>query len=58
MPTLILHGSLDVIIPIAAGRFLAAALPAARLLEVQQCGHAPFRSDGTQVSAALRNFLR
>lgn len=57
LPTLVLHGSLDVIVPIGAGRYLAATLPQARFHEISNCGHAPFRSDVVQVSAALRHFL-
>jgi pimeloyl-[acyl-carrier protein] methyl ester esterase len=57
MPTLVLHGSDDVIIPIAAGRFLAANLPQALFHEISGCGHAPFYSAADQVSAAIRQFL-
>lgn len=57
MPTLVLHGDRDLIIPIAAGRFLAATLSQARLHEVSGCGHTPFRSNVKQVSAAIRDFL-
>lgn len=57
MPTLVLHGSKDVIIPVAAGRFLAATLPQARLHEINDGGHAPFLSAVVPVSAAIRNFL-
>lgn len=57
MPTLVLHGSSDVIIPIAAGRFLADTLPQALLYEVSGCGHAPFLRAVVPVSAAIRDFL-
>lgn len=57
MPTLVLHGSKDVIIPVAAGRFLAATLPQALLHEVSGCGHAPFLSAADPVSVAIRQFL-
>jgi pimeloyl-[acyl-carrier protein] methyl ester esterase len=57
MPTLVLHGNHDVIIPVAAGRFLAATLPQARFHEVHNCGHAPFCSAPAPVSAAIRQFL-
>ena len=57
VPTLVLHGSTDVIIPIAAGRFIAATLPQARFYEVSGCGHAPFLSAVERVSAAIRQFL-
>ena len=57
MPTLVLHGSADIIIPIGAGRFLATTLPHALLHEVGGCGHAPFLSAPVPVSAAIRQFL-
>jgi pimeloyl-[acyl-carrier protein] methyl ester esterase len=57
MPTLVLHGSNDVIIPITAGRDLAATLPQASLHEFNDCGHAPILSAVVPVSAAIRNFL-
>jgi pimeloyl-[acyl-carrier protein] methyl ester esterase len=57
MPTLVLHGSADVIIPIGAGRYLAATLPQAFLHEISGCGHAPFLSAVVPVSVAIRDFL-
>ena len=57
MPTLVLHGSADAIIPVGAGRFLATTLPQAALFEISDCGHAPFLSAKNQVSAAIRQFL-
>jgi pimeloyl-[acyl-carrier protein] methyl ester esterase len=57
MPTLVLHGSSDVIIPLAAGRFLATTLPQALFHEVSGGGHAPFRSAPLPVSAVIRQFL-
>jgi pimeloyl-[acyl-carrier protein] methyl ester esterase len=57
MPTLVLHGSADVIIPIGAGRYLAATLPQAIFHEINGCGHAPFLSAVGPVCAAIRNFL-
>jgi pimeloyl-[acyl-carrier protein] methyl ester esterase len=57
MPTLVLHGSDDLIIPIAAGRFLAATLPQAHLQEISDCGHAPFCRAVIPVSAMIRRFL-
>lgn len=56
-PTLVLHGSDDVIIPIAAGRFLASAIPRALFCEISGCGHAPFRSNIELFSTSLGNFL-
>jgi pimeloyl-ACP methyl ester carboxylesterase len=38
-PTLILHGSLDRLVPPRAGRYAARAIPGARLLEIPTWGH-------------------
>ena len=40
--TLVIHGGADALAPIGAGRWLAAALPGARLLELEGCAHLPF----------------
>lgn len=57
LPTLVLHGSADVIIPIGAGRFLADALPQAHFHELCGYGHAPFYRAAAPVSAVIRDFL-
>jgi len=57
LPTLVLHGSLDKIIPLGAGRFLAEAIPQARLLEFPTLGHAPFLSDPQGQFRLWREFL-
>jgi pimeloyl-[acyl-carrier protein] methyl ester esterase len=41
-PTLVIHGSADALAPIDAGRWLASALPNARLVELEGCAHLPF----------------
>lgn len=56
-PTLVLHGWHDRIVPPAAGRRLAAALPDARFELMRACGHAPFLSQPGQVAQRLREFL-
>lgn len=57
LPTLVVHGEHDPICPAGAGRFLASALPRARLALVRGAGHAPFLSRPREVAAALRGFL-
>jgi len=44
LPTLILHGAQDVIVPLAAGQYLADHIPNAKSHVFQDCGHAPFLS--------------
>jgi pimeloyl-ACP methyl ester carboxylesterase len=39
MPTLVIHGTLDPVVPIANGRATAAAIPGAELLVVEGLGH-------------------
>ena len=41
-PTLIVHGQQDVIVPVAAGQYLAQQIPHAELQIFEDCGHAPF----------------
>ena len=56
-PALVLHGARDRIVPPAAGRRLAAALPNARFALLRACAHAPFLSQPARVAAALREFF-
>lgn len=39
VPTLVVHGSHDVLVPVRGGRLTAAAVPAAELLEIDGMGH-------------------
>jgi pimeloyl-[acyl-carrier protein] methyl ester esterase len=56
-PALVLHGAHDRIVPPAAGRRLAAALPHARFELLRSCGHAPFLSQPGRVAQRLREFF-
>jgi pimeloyl-[acyl-carrier protein] methyl ester esterase len=56
-PALVLQGARDYIVPPAAGRRLAAALPDARFQLLRSCAHAPFLSQPAQVARALREFF-
>ncbi|MCM2265662.1 MAG: alpha/beta fold hydrolase [Desulfuromonadales bacterium] len=55
-PTLVVHGTLDRITPVAAGRALAAALPRGRFYELTGAGHAPFWTRPPDVAQAIREF--
>ncbi|MFN3716316.1 MAG: pimeloyl-ACP methyl ester esterase BioH [Thiobacillus sp.] len=55
-PALVVHGGLDTLSPAAAGAWLAARLPAARLLELPRAGHAPHLSHSGPVADAVRAF--
>ncbi len=57
IPTWVVHGSNDVLMPLAAGEWLAEQLPQARLTAFAQAGHAPFLSQPERFSAMLAEFL-
>jgi pimeloyl-[acyl-carrier protein] methyl ester esterase len=56
-PALVLHGARDHIVPPAAGRRLAAALPDARFALLRTCAHAPFLSQPGRIARALQEFF-
>ena len=57
VPTLILHGTADVIVPIQVSRELVELLPNAELLEFEGSGHVPTMTRPTDVvNAILRQF--
>jgi pimeloyl-[acyl-carrier protein] methyl ester esterase len=56
-PALVLHGARDRLVPPAAGRYLAATLPAARYAEIAGAGHAPFLSHPEAFLPPLMEFL-
>jgi pimeloyl-ACP methyl ester carboxylesterase len=47
VPTLVLHGSEDTIIPVDVARYLASAIPTARLVEIPGVGHLAFGDPAT-----------
>ncbi len=56
-PALIVHGGRDRLVPSAAGAYLAAALPRARLHELPHAGHAPFLSDTAECVRQTRTMI-
>ena len=54
VPALVVHGSHDRLVPPAAGAYLAAHLPQARLLRIEGAGHAPFLSHAALFADAVR----
>jgi len=56
-PVLVVHGEQDAVTPWAAGKWLADALPHARLHLMRGAGHAPFLSEPAAVSRVLAEFL-
>lgn len=55
-PVLVVHGGLDTLTPKAAGDWLAAHIPGARLLALPRAGHAPHLSHPDDVIDALQAF--
>jgi pimeloyl-[acyl-carrier protein] methyl ester esterase len=58
VPTLVMHGERDAIIPVAAGRYLAGQLSQARLQLLPGLGHAPFLSRPQESFQLWREFCR
>ena len=56
LPTLVLHGECDPLMPLAAGERLAEELADARLEIFAGCAHAPFASDPARFVARLAAF--
>lgn len=55
-PVLVLHGDLDQISPLAAGRYLAATLAAGHLEAFSGVGHGPFLSQPQAAAEKIREF--
>jgi len=57
VPTLILHGEQDKLIPVAAARKFADAIPGAKLVTYAHAGHLPQEELAEESAGDLRNFL-
>jgi 3-oxoadipate enol-lactonase len=57
VPTTVIVGREDILIPLAEARAMAAAIPGARLVEVAQAGHLSPLENPRTFNAALREFL-
>ncbi len=55
-PAVIMHGEQDAIVPFAAGRQLAGAMPQARIEHFADCGHAPFLTRPERFNTILHNW--
>jgi pimeloyl-[acyl-carrier protein] methyl ester esterase len=51
--TLVIHGGRDMLTPVAAGRWLAARLPSAKLVEFHDAAHLPFLTHADAFADAL-----
>jgi pimeloyl-ACP methyl ester carboxylesterase len=57
VPTLVMHGSDDEIVPAAVAGYLTARLPSARLVEFRGVGHLALRAGGAAIQAEIERFL-
>jgi pimeloyl-ACP methyl ester carboxylesterase len=57
VPTLVLHGDLDPLVPVQNGRYLAAHIPGARLIEYPQTGHIPIMERAEEYNRDVLAFL-
>jgi len=53
VPTLVIHGNKDVIIPMDVGKYIANAIPEAELLILNGVGHVPTMTRPQEVVAAI-----
>lgn len=56
-PTLVMHGQVDTVIPVEAGKALAAAIPGARLILYPGVGHVPMEQIPAKSAADVRAFV-
>jgi class 3 adenylate cyclase len=58
VPTLILHGSEDTVVPIDVARYVAAQIPSSRLVELEGVGHLAFGGPkADRIGVEIRQFL-
>jgi class 3 adenylate cyclase len=58
VPTLVLHGADDRVIPLEAARYLVDRIPGARLVEVPGAGHLAIGEDAQRINDEVQRFLR
>jgi pimeloyl-ACP methyl ester carboxylesterase/predicted glycosyltransferase len=58
VPTLIVHGTRDPVVPYAHGRRFAEAVPGARLVTFEGSGHSPQGRDAAKVNRLIRDFVQ
>ncbi len=57
VPTLVMHGEMDTLVPLADGRAFAAAIPGAKLVTYPAVGHVPMEQIPDRSAADLKAFL-
>ena len=57
VPTLILHGSEDTIVPLEVAQYIASKIPTARVVEIPGAGHLAFGKPALDTAAVQERFL-
>lgn len=57
VPTLVIHGAQDRVVPLETGRMLASSIPGARLVVIPNAGHVSNQEQPATFNAAVRSFL-
>ncbi|TMF41522.1 MAG: alpha/beta fold hydrolase, partial [Chloroflexi bacterium] len=57
VPTLMLHGAEDAIVPVEVGRYMAERIPGARLLEIPGAGHLSVGRSNQPITQQIERFL-
>jgi pimeloyl-ACP methyl ester carboxylesterase len=57
VPTLILHGSEDTIVPVEVSRYMASRIPTARVVEIPGAGHIALGKPALAVAAEIERFV-
>src|SRR4029453_4117013 len=57
VPTLILHGSDDTIVPVEVARYIASQIPTGRVVELAGVGHLAFGIGAARIGDELERFL-
>jgi pimeloyl-ACP methyl ester carboxylesterase len=57
VPTLIIHGSEDEVVPVDVAHHVASQIPTARVVELDGVGHLAFSGGGAQIADEIETFL-
>ena len=58
VPTLVLHGGADKVIPLGVGAYIAKHLRSARFVEIPGVGHLTLGAGGTRIQVEIEQFLK
>jgi pimeloyl-[acyl-carrier protein] methyl ester esterase len=56
-PSLIIHGSIDKICPVGAGKYMAGEIPDSKMIILKGVGHAPFLTHPERVNKEIKEFI-